>query len=107
MLCFRYCGFSICCVFFFQAEDGIRDVAVTGVQTCALPICTKSEARRPLMGSSLMEVWFRLLEKSCCDVLMTGASEVTSTVPPERGPIERATLSVVSRPTSTTTLSWL
>src|SRR5256884_964939 len=25
-------------VFFFQAEDGIRDVAVTGVQTCALPI---------------------------------------------------------------------
>src|SRR3989449_3585843 len=30
----------MCCVsfFFFQAEDGIRDVAVTGVQTCALPI---------------------------------------------------------------------
>src|SRR2546429_1115387 len=28
----------LCCVFFFQAEDGIRDVAVTGVQTCALPI---------------------------------------------------------------------
>src|SRR5256884_9273190 len=26
--------------FFFQAEDGIRDVAVTGVQTCALPIYT-------------------------------------------------------------------
>src|SRR5687768_18306680 len=26
------------CFFFFQAEDGIRDVAVTGVQTCALPI---------------------------------------------------------------------
>src|SRR2546422_7694007 len=32
----------MCCLvfifFFFQAEDGIRDVAVTGVQTCALPI---------------------------------------------------------------------
>src|SRR2546429_2412948 len=27
--------------FFFQAEDGIRDVAVTGVQTCALPIFRK------------------------------------------------------------------
>src|SRR5205085_5413682 len=26
------------CVFFFQAEDGIRDLTVTGVQTCALPI---------------------------------------------------------------------
>src|SRR5206468_6781426 len=25
--------------FFFQAEDGIRDLIVTGVQTCALPIC--------------------------------------------------------------------
>src|SRR5256884_239008 len=28
--------------FFFQAEDGIRDVAVTGVQTCALPISASS-----------------------------------------------------------------
>src|SRR5207245_7053077 len=26
-------------LFFFQAEDGIRDATVTGVQTCALPIC--------------------------------------------------------------------
>src|SRR5256884_5382826 len=34
--------------FFFQAEDGIRDVAVTGVQTCALPISesARSGARR-------------------------------------------------------------
>src|SRR5215203_6487293 len=29
-----YCGYF----FFFQAEDGIRDIGVTGVQTCALPI---------------------------------------------------------------------
>src|SRR2546429_4891234 len=29
-------------LFFFQAEDGIRDVAVTGVQTCALPIFSDS-----------------------------------------------------------------
>src|SRR5205823_10494007 len=28
----------LCFVFFFQAEDGIRDKLVTGVQTCALPI---------------------------------------------------------------------
>src|SRR6202789_3554403 len=27
-------------LFFFQAEDGIRDAVVTGVQTCALPIST-------------------------------------------------------------------
>src|SRR5437763_17115942 len=39
--------------FFFQAEDGIRDTSVTGVQTCALPIsgrgtdqCTRSAAAR-------------------------------------------------------------
>src|SRR2546426_8470451 len=37
-------SFTICCFcarrfcFFFQAEDGIRDYKVTGVQTCALPI---------------------------------------------------------------------
>src|SRR3989454_6973539 len=30
---------SVCFFFFFQAEDGIRDYKVTGVQTCALPIC--------------------------------------------------------------------
>src|SRR2546426_7938414 len=29
---------SFVCFFFFQAEDGIRDYKVTGVQTCALPI---------------------------------------------------------------------
>src|SRR3712207_9039657 len=30
-------------LFFFQAEDGIRDIGVTGVQTCALPIFESSE----------------------------------------------------------------
>src|SRR5256884_2821760 len=34
--CEEFC--CLYCFFFFQAEDGIRDVAVTGVQTCALPI---------------------------------------------------------------------
>src|SRR2546425_9524543 len=32
--------------FFFQAEDGIRDKLVTGVQTCALPICSSACATR-------------------------------------------------------------
>src|SRR5690348_17762700 len=37
----------ICCVcfFFFQAEDGIRDGRVTGVQTCALPISIRRADR--------------------------------------------------------------
>src|SRR3954463_15852014 len=50
---------SVVCCFFFQAEDGIRDYRVTGVQTCALPIYpisghapsrpvgAQSEARNP------------------------------------------------------------
>src|SRR3989440_9553442 len=40
--------------FFFQAEDGIRDLIVTGVQTCALPICAGSrrKTRKPSMASS-------------------------------------------------------
>src|SRR5207245_6069162 len=42
-------------VFFFQAEDGIRDATVTGVQTCALPI------------SSLLSV------KSCCTSTFHGS----------------------------------
>src|ERR1039457_450862 len=35
---------------FFQAEDGIRDYKVTGVQTCALPICLsrRLDLRQPL-----------------------------------------------------------
>src|SRR5205809_474813 len=45
---------TIICIFFFQAEDGIRDVAVTGVQTCALPISRTSRAcvRAPSVASA-------------------------------------------------------
>src|SRR3712207_8501604 len=32
--------------FFFQAEDGIRDIGVTGVQTCALPISSPIRRQR-------------------------------------------------------------
>src|SRR5260370_446929 len=38
--------FAVC--FFFQAEDGIRDSSVTGVQTCALPISAMAFARQML-----------------------------------------------------------
>src|SRR5690606_40511167 len=40
-------SFSVFFFFFFQAEDGIRDFHVTGVQTCALPICGAGETGRP------------------------------------------------------------
>src|SRR5205809_5352658 len=41
-ICFFLLSFYFFFFFFFQAEDGIRDVAVTGVQTCALPIFVMS-----------------------------------------------------------------
>src|SRR5207237_1712431 len=43
--------------FFFQAEDGIRDSSVTGVQTCALPISLdgKIDRARGLLGMQLCE----------------------------------------------------
>src|SRR5256885_4339463 len=47
LLCIFFC-------FFFQAEDGIRDYKVTGVQTCALPISDNLTAR--LRGSETMYV---------------------------------------------------
>src|SRR5687768_18061464 len=58
----------VCIVFFFQAEDGIRDVAVTGVQTCALPIssrCTPAAAssastsapNAPAASATLLTIW--------------------------------------------------
>src|SRR5688500_19558574 len=44
---------------FFQAEDGIRDYKVTGVQTCALPICGRAD---PHDGDAAGELGEALLE---------------------------------------------
>src|SRR5256885_5439533 len=43
--------FNICFFFFFQAEDGIRDYKVTGVQTCALPISPIPDANDSRMSA--------------------------------------------------------
>src|SRR5438445_5118086 len=47
-------------VFFFQAEDGIRDIGVTGVQTCALPISIDVE-REPRQRQARQGVEYDLL----------------------------------------------
>src|SRR2546430_7671737 len=44
-------------VFFFQAEDGIRDLTVTGVQTCALPILVESRVGPSRRASSRHDRW--------------------------------------------------
>src|SRR6266436_3357969 len=46
---------NIC--FFFQAEDGIRDVAVTGVQTCALPISAPDMATNEQTMAWMMDTY--------------------------------------------------
>src|SRR5438034_2446813 len=48
LFCFYFFFF-----FFFQAEDGIRDHCVTGVQTCALPICVAHSFLRVHLGIRL------------------------------------------------------
>src|SRR3989442_10753603 len=50
IFCFFFYLFSFFFFFFFQAEDGIRDADVTGVQTCALPISPSPLATDPRPG---------------------------------------------------------
>src|SRR5438128_12685562 len=51
---FIYC---IILYFFFQAEDGIRDATVTGVQTCALPISNRIAPSGGLFGGQVGFNW--------------------------------------------------
>src|SRR5262249_58497120 len=59
---------SVRFVFLFQAEDGIRDWSVTGVQTCALPICfgetsawcNSCSTAQSRLGSTRLVAWKRL-----------------------------------------------
>ena len=49
---------NIVCFYFFQAEDGIRDDLVTGVQTCALPIWFVLYGNKPcLLKKELLMGW--------------------------------------------------
>src|SRR5216683_2818517 len=59
--------------FFFQAEDGIRDLIVTGVQTCALPIsaspasatCSRCKPSAPLSSATSMPPRLERRQRSC------------------------------------------
>src|SRR5690606_40256938 len=53
------------CLFFFQAEDGIRDFHVTGVQTCALPICSTVNDRKPHRAAALAAGAVMVLSAAC------------------------------------------
>src|SRR5206468_7874523 len=66
--------------FFFQAEDGIRDLIVTGVQTCALPILrvARPEDLLPLMAA-------RIASRTVTGDLAVAASEPRSSLWRETG----------------------
>src|SRR5690606_39539934 len=61
------------CCFFFQAEDGIRDFHVTGVQTCALPIFHILDIARSFGVDSARMLNF-FLQSACISVLATIAA---------------------------------
>src|SRR2546430_9978789 len=61
--------------FFFQAEDGIRDLTVTGVQTCALPI---SAADRVYVGYRSVACWRELVPDGVWGPNDTRSEEHTS-----------------------------
>src|SRR3989449_8382825 len=89
--------------FFFQAEDGIRDVAVTGVQTCALPISpalvalglSGLVAAAPLGAQACREPHYRWTQKTdttLADVAPqpTSVAVILATwAPPHLGPRDR------------------
>src|SRR5690606_37844813 len=54
---------SLCLLFFFQAEDGIRDFHVTGVQTCALPISVTTKITSTLSLGCLPQIVTNLESK--------------------------------------------
>src|SRR5438445_9752122 len=66
--------------FFFQAEDGIRDIGVTGVQTCALPIFSYSRASRKNTSCSRSELaWSRLPEGSSASTRLGSCTRARAT----------------------------
>src|SRR5437762_14028619 len=63
ILIFYYMIFFIFFFFFFQAEDGIRDTSVTGVQTCALPILHGGELDVALLQGQPADVHRRRVRR--------------------------------------------
>src|SRR5260221_7698930 len=58
--------------FFFQAEDGIRDHCVTGVQTCALPISSWKISRRTVDPSEICGLMRKVIPTSLRSIVWKG-----------------------------------
>src|SRR6266704_1925928 len=80
------CGFPVG-IFFFQAEDGLRDRNVTGVQTCALPISSPTAAsgeRTDPGGANAAGIWVSL--RSAAGSVAPASMSRVATVTPTPGP---------------------
>src|SRR5438132_5584699 len=64
IVCYLYVYYYF--FFFFQAEDGIRDHCVTGVQTCALPISSrpKNSRKRTIVCRAMAKWCFIVLDRT-------------------------------------------
>src|SRR5436189_6335121 len=77
--------------FFFQAEDGIRDTSVTGVQTCALPIFgALGLLRQQLQRAERLQANARVLRDALAQEGFEVAGSTTQIVPLVVGEIGRA-----------------
>src|SRR5207249_9160396 len=63
--------------FFFQAEDGIRDRNVTGVQTCALPICRIAATEEMVLAWVRSDAW-SIEESSAAGTPLPATSAIAS-----------------------------
>src|SRR2546430_8718387 len=70
-------------LFFFQAEDGIRDLTVTGVQTCALPICDRRDTRGDPLEPSRIDCGIERIASRVATIT-TGRMRSASVRPAER-----------------------
>src|SRR5207245_344628 len=66
------CACRLVSFFFFQAEDGIRDATVTGVQTCALPISTQMVREGESLHAALASKG--VMPKMAVDMIEVGES---------------------------------
>src|SRR5699024_7530360 len=78
--------------FFFQAEDGIRDRNVTGVQTCALPIWADETAESEQAGSSDQQSETAEVQGNDEKAAETEANESTETSQPEEAEVKEVEL---------------